>query len=160
MLLKWFRRVRYRYRWRRCKKEPTPQHLIQFLNRDLGQHLNRYRTSKGIGHQRHFSFSTVDTFHRRLSLALDIVRQNEFTDRYDKQKGNFHLSIDEYLSTQQGFSIDPSEALESVRQTYAELITTCQEKEDKRRKYYMRHFHHLTEELFSLTSGMVEVIDL
>lgn len=159
MLLKWFRRWRYRHQWKRCTSNPEARNLITFLQRDLPTRISRYRTSVAINTYGRFMFANVETFIQRIELALDVVRQGEYTDRYDKKTGDHSLSIDDYLTTQNGYSVEAAGVLISIGQSYSELMETIDQKEEKKRHYYQRHFNHLNQELNQLLRVMCVVVD-
>ena len=158
MLIAWFRRWMLRRRAARCKQGLTPvnlEHLFAAIK--VNGAVTKYTPTFGM--QQHITSHhlTVVDFYHRLEGAIDIVREETYVTRPQKNSKPLRLRLDDYLTTPQGHSVDIAEAVDTLVDRYTALHTSIAQKDTERKSYYARHFEHFSSELHELAECLMRL---
>lgn len=147
MIKKWLSR----WRLRRAYRREDVRNIFRLL-RELGV-LDRYHPIRGMEKVETWHFPNITIFHDYLESALDLVRDEGYTDRLKKDFEKRRQSLDDYLAYNDGRAVDVNEAIVATVTLYLDLFNAIDTHKEERRMYYRRHFSNThTEMMVLLTS--------
>jgi len=106
-----------------------------------------YRPVMGMGRILTWRFPNVIAFHDYLESALDLVREEGYTDRLKKDLEKRRLSLDDYMAYGDGRSVDVLTATDALVTLYQHLFDAIDAHKEERRVYYQRHFSDTHKEM-------------
>lgn len=112
-----------------------------------------YRPVIGMGRVAVWHFPNVIAFHDYLENALDLVREEGYTDRLKKDLEKRQLSLDDYMAYGDGRSVDVYTATFALVELYQNLYDAIDEHKEERKVYYRRHFSNTHTEMMVLLNA-------